>query len=100
MNLFDIGYISRCLNQGHPLDQSSGRGYKNRVRICTLEDKDLQAVQWMCVEGRDLQTLVLMCGCALSVMLLTLAVVLPTPHDYSGTFQGGCSAHVYSLKEG
>ena len=33
-----------------------------------------------------------MCGCALSVMLLTLAVVLPTPHDYSGTFQGGYSA--------
>ena len=30
-----------------------------------------------------------MCGCALSVMLLTLAVVLPTLHDYSGTFQGG-----------
>ena len=30
-----------------------------------------------------------MCGCALSVMLLTLAVVLPTPQDYSGTFQGG-----------
>ena len=33
-----------------------------------------------------------MCGRALSVMLLTLAVVLPTPHDYSGTFQGGYSA--------
>ena len=32
------------------------------------------------------------CGCALSVMLLTLAVVLSTPHDYSGTFQGGYSA--------
>ena len=41
---------------------------------------------------RGLQTLVLMCGCALSVMLLTLAVVLPIPHDYSGTFQGGYSA--------
>ena len=40
----------------------------------------------------DLQTLALMCGCALSVMLHTLAVVLPTPHDYSGTFQGGYSA--------
>ena len=25
-------------------------------------------------------------------MLLTLAVVLPTPHDYSGTFEGGYSA--------
>ena len=25
-------------------------------------------------------------------MLLTLAVVLPTPHDYSGTFQGRYSA--------
>ena len=25
-------------------------------------------------------------------MLLTLAVVLPTPHGYSGTFQGGYSA--------
>ena len=33
-----------------------------------------------------------MCGWALFVMLLTLAVVLPTPHDYSGTFQGGYSA--------
>ena len=33
-----------------------------------------------------------MCGCAVSVMLLILAVVLPTPHDYSGTFQGGYSA--------
>ena len=32
-----------------------------------------------------------MCDCALSVMLLTVAVVLPTPHDYSGTFQGGYS---------
>ena len=42
-------------------------------------------------EHRCLNT-VLMCGCALSVMLLTLAVVLPTPHDYSGTFQGGYSA--------
>ena len=38
---------------------------------------------------RDIKTLVLMCGCVLSVMLLSLAVVLPTPHDYSGTFQGG-----------
>ena len=27
----------------------------------------------------------------ISVTLLTLAVVLPTPHDYSGTFQGGYS---------
>ena len=34
---------------------------------------------------RDLQPLALMCGIAL---LLTLAVVLPTPHDNSGTFQG------------
>ena len=33
-----------------------------------------------------------MCGCALSVVLLTLAVVLPTPHDYSGTCQGEYSA--------
>ena len=46
---------------------------------------------WMW-RDRDLPTLVLMCGCALSVMLLTLAVVLPTPHDYSGAFQGGYSA--------
>ena len=49
---------------------------------------------WLCTfchvaENRDLQTLVLMCGCALSVMLMTLAVVLPTPHDYCGTVQGG-----------
>ena len=49
------------------------------------------SVQWT-QKNRDLQTLVLMCGCALSVMLLTLAVVLPTPHDYSGPFQGGYSA--------
>ena len=31
-------------------------------------------------------------GCALSVMLPTLAGVLSTPHDYSSTFQGGYSA--------
>ena len=42
--------------------------------------------------AEDPQTLILMCGCALSVMLLTLAVVLSTPHDYSGTFQGEYSA--------
>ena len=53
----------------------------------------------MDIEERDLQTLVLMCGRALSAMLLTLAVVLPTPHDYSGTFQGGYSAR-FCLKEG
>ena len=47
---------------------------------------------------RDLPTLVLMCGCALSVMLLTLAVVLPTPHDHCGTFQGECSAWFASPK--
>ena len=47
---------------------------------------------------RDLPTLVLMCGCALSVMLLTLAVVLPTPHDYSGTFKEGTVCQVYSLE--
>ena len=53
-----------------------------------------------------------MCGCALSVMLLTLAVVLLTLHDYSGTFQGGysarfagilgedCSSYEYRSKEG
>ena len=52
------------------LDQSTGHAYK-----CA-----------------DIQTLVLMCGCALSVMLVTLAVVLPTPHDYSGIFQGRYSA--------
>ena len=33
-----------------------------------------------------------MCGCALSVMLLTVAVVLPTSHDYSDTVQGGYSS--------
>ena len=49
---------------------------------------------------RGLQTLVLMCGCALSVMLLTLAVVLPTPHDYSGTIPGGYTAMFYSFKKG
>ena len=35
-----------------------------------------------------------MCGCALSIMLLTLAVVLTTPQDYSGTFQGWYSARL------
>ena len=35
----------------------------------------------------DFQPLILTCGCALSVMLLTLAVVLPMPRDYSVTFQ-------------
>ena len=39
----------------------------------------------------DFKVLVLICGCALSVMLLTLAVVLPTPHDYIDTFEGGYS---------
>ena len=39
-----------------------------------------------------------MCGCALSVMLLTLVVVLPTPHDYSGTFQRGHSARFITLR--
>ena len=43
-------------------------------------------------KSRDFQALVLMCGCVLSVMLLTLSVVLPAPHDYGGTFQGGYSA--------
>ena len=38
-----------------------------------------------------------MCGCALSVMLLTLAVVLPTPHDHSSR---RVQCQVYSLKEG
>ena len=32
-------------------------------------------------------------------MLLTLAVVLPTPHDYSGTFQGGYSARLTALRK-
>ena len=40
-----------------------------------------------------------MCGCALSVRLLTLAVVLLTPHDYSGTFQGGYSARFIASKK-
>ena len=40
-----------------------------------------------------------MCGCALSVMLLTLSVVLPTPHDYSGTFQGGYSARLTASRK-
>ena len=30
-----------------------------------------------------------MCGCALSVMLLTLTVVLPTPNYHSGAFKEG-----------
>ena len=41
------------------------------------------------------------CGSAASVMMSTLTVMLSTPHDYSGTLQGGYSARcqVYSLKE-
>ena len=39
-----------------------------------------------------------MCGCALFVTLLTLAVVLPAPHDYSGTFQGGYSARFIATR--
>ena len=43
--------------------------------------------------NRVLQTLVLICGYALSVVLLTLTVVyIATHHDYNGTFQGGYSA--------
>ena len=42
--------------------------------------------------NRVLQTLVLICGYALSVVLLTLTVVLPTHHDYNGTVQRGYSA--------
>ena len=34
-----------------------------------------------------------------SVMLLILAVVLPKPHDYSGTFQGGYNSRLCGLKE-
>ena len=45
---------------------------------------------------RDLQPLALMCGIAL---LLTLAGVLPTPHDYSGTFQGGYSARFIASRK-
>ena len=56
------------------------------------------SVQWSPGNGQvKPQTPVLMCGCVLHcVMLLTLAVVLPTPYDhiYSGTFQGGYSARV------
>ena len=48
----------------------------------------------------DLQPLILMCGCAVSVMLLTLAVVLPTPHDSSGTLQEGYSARFNSQPQG
>jgi len=38
--------------------------------------------------------------CALSVMLLTLAVVLPTPHDSSGALQEGYSARFHSQPQG
>ena len=55
------------------------------VRMCVLTYIHIE-------KNADFPTLVLMCGFALSVMLLTLAVVLPTPHDYSGTLQGGNSA--------
>ena len=36
--------------------------------------------------------------CTLSVMLLILAVVLPTPHDYSGTFLGGSARFIASTR--
>ena len=36
---------------------------------------------------------------ASSVMLLTLAVELPTPHDYSGTFQEGYNSGLGLLRE-
>ena len=36
----------------------------------------------------------------ISVMLLILAVVLPTPHDYSGTFQGEYSARFTASRRG
>ena len=72
----DMQYINQCspekrmLKKG-TLHRSSGRTtYRNRA----------------------LQTLVLMCGYALTVMLLSLAVALSTHHDYSGAFQGGYGA--------
>ena len=50
----------------------------------------LRRVHWIRLVDVEelLQTLVLMCGCALSVMLLTLAVVLPTSHSTVGTVPG------------
>ena len=41
-----------------------------------------------------------MCGCAVSVMFLSLAVVLPTPHDYSDALQEGYSATFNSQPQG
>ena len=65
-------------------------------------DFSLRRVHWISLvdveRNKDLQTPVLMCGCALSVMLLTLAVVFPTPHDYSGAFQGRYSARFIASK--
>ena len=50
------------------------------------------------VEERNLQSPVLMCDRSLSVMLLTSAVALPTPHDYSGALQGGYTARFTASK--
>ena len=41
-------------------------------------------VHCMYAEEWKLSKMVLMCGCALPVMLLKLAVVLPPPHNYCG----------------
>ena len=65
----------------------------NHCSVFSLENS-LRRVHWISlVHVEDFKALVLICGCALSrsVMLLTLAVVLPTPHDYIDTFQGGYS---------
>ena len=64
-------------------------------KTCTPETS-LRREHWISLVG--FQALALMCRCTPSVMLLTLAVFLPTPHYYSGTFQGGNSARLVALR--
>ena len=63
--------------------------------------RKVRCISLVDIEEHSLQTLLLMRGCAFSVMLLTLAVVLSTGHDYSGTYYlREAQCQVYSLKEG
>ena len=45
-------------------------------------ENSLRRVHWMCLVGVEENTL----------PITSIDVALPTPHDYSGAFQGGCSA--------
>ena len=62
-------------------------------------ENSLRRVHWISLmdvyveeQRPPVQTLVLMCGFALSVIVAALAVVLPSPHDCSSAFQRGYSA--------